>query len=173
MGEPTDASRQKLTSKSGVTFRAGHLDITHDLKHPLPPSSESFRALRAKVKILWQVFEKAGEALVSVDDSILKEVLAYRAAHPRSTNAQLLQERFHRVAATYEPLITKAELYCSELSDGIAALEEAATKEAETVEARATMEIDLPIFKTALATTLDIIAVAKVQLAQANAGVRQ
>jgi hypothetical protein len=64
----------------------------------------------------------------------------------------------------HEPAIAEAEHWCNELESGIEALEAAARKEPDTLEGRAAVEIDVPVMKNGLATTLEIADAARAQL---------
>jgi hypothetical protein len=66
----------------------------------------------------------------------------------------------------YPPRIAESKLPCQELVKTIIALEQSALKESETVEAQATLEIDIDIMRKCLATTWVIIEAAGIQLAK-------
>jgi hypothetical protein len=69
----------------------------------------------------------------------------------------------------HEPVIADAKKRCSELESGIEALEAAVLEEHETLEATATMKLDFPVMKSGLATTLEVMDVARAQVKVAKA----
>jgi 7,8-dihydro-6-hydroxymethylpterin-pyrophosphokinase len=68
----------------------------------------------------------------------------------------------------HPPRRSETELRCQELAKAIIGLEQAAIREPETVEARATLAIDIEVMRRCLTTTQAIIEVAHIQLRKAE-----
>jgi predicted transport protein len=147
---------------------AAHLNIAIDPNYPPPKISTTFSSIRQKVRSTWENFEAVEERLVRLDEEVHNELLKYISAHQRATPQQVQVKKNRLTICMYEPPITEAETCSRELERGIGDLEEAAKKEAETVESRATLEIDIGVMRNCLKTTRDIVDAARVQFEQAR-----
>jgi hypothetical protein len=77
-------------------------------------------------------------------------------------------ERARITVGLHVPRITEAKCGCRDLETAIEALEKAANEGPTTIEAMATLRIDLGLMKSGLATTQKTIQVAQIQLDQAR-----
>jgi len=145
-------------------FNATHLNIAIDSDRPPPAASTFLLAIRQQTKTAWEAFEAAENRLITLDDDVHAEVLEFISSHRSATTAQLQVARARLTMRIYEPRITEAESCCYELDKSVGALEEAAVKEPRTVEAQATMKVDMEVIKSSLATTREIIHAAQAQL---------
>ncbi|KAF1841576.1 uncharacterized protein K460DRAFT_409036 [Cucurbitaria berberidis CBS 394.84] len=168
MDNEAATGQPKSHSKTGVTFRAAHLDVMVDLNNPRPPVSETFYSLRQQVNTTWHELEAAEGHLVALDDTIDAEMLSYVSANQKATMQQVWAERYRITIQKYAPAIDEAEKCCSELTGGIQALEKAAHGESQTLEGQATLEIDIDVMRNCLDTTKNIIEAGRAQLEQAR-----
>jgi hypothetical protein len=149
-------------------WSAPHLEIDIDPNNPPPTASQSFIDIRQQGANIWAKFEASEKALIPLDDEVNAEVLNYVSSHPHAKATDIRVERSRITMRLYLPRIAENELRCQELVKAIIALEQSALKEPETVEARATLEIDIDIMQRCLTTTRVIIEVAGIQLAKAE-----
>jgi hypothetical protein len=117
---------------------------------------------------LWKKFEAAEKALISIDDELNAEVLDYVSSHPRIKATDIQMERSRITMRLHPPRTSETELRCQELAKAIIGLEQAAIREPEAVEARATLAIDIGVMRRCLTTTQAIIEVAHVRLCNAE-----
>ncbi|KAF2823274.1 hypothetical protein CC86DRAFT_409196 [Ophiobolus disseminans] len=157
-------AQHELSERKDMVFDATHLNIPIDLNNPPPSASMSFLKIQQQVKTTWDAFEVVENSLVRLDDNVHAEVLNYISSHRSATKAQLQVQRARLTVQLHEPRIVQAEGACRELERTARLLEEAARKELTTVEARAALEIDVPVIRNCLATTREIIGVAEAQL---------
>ena len=151
-------------SAFGITFDAPHLHVSINQDHPPPIPSQRFQRLRQQVDTTWSHFERAELALVTLDDAVHADVLSWiSSSKGRLSQEPVWKERQRIVVRLHKPAIAEAERRCSELGSGIEALEAAAQEESDTLEGRAAVEIDVPVMKSGLATTLEIVDAARAQ----------
>lgn len=143
---------------------ASHLEVTIDPNNPPPTASPAFTTLREKVENIWKEFEAAENALTELDDDVNNEVLDWVSSHQRATGPEVRKERTQITTRLHEPRIAEAERCWRDLEAAFKALREAAVKEPETIEAQATLEIDVKVMSDSLGTVRDIIEVAQIQL---------
>jgi hypothetical protein len=147
---------------------AAHLDITIDPNNPPPEMSIAFASIRQNVHSTWEKFEAAEEHLARLDEEVHNELLNYISSHQHATPQQVQAKKNSLTIRMYESPIAEAETCYRELERGIKDLEEAARKEAETVEGRATLELDIKVMKNCRKTTREIIDAARMQFDQAR-----
>jgi hypothetical protein len=148
-------------------WSAPHFEIEIDPNNPPPTASQSFTGIRQQAENIWNNFEAAVKALVPLDDEVHASVLEYVSSHPRATTLEIRMERSRITMRLHPPRIAELELRCRELENAITELEQAALREPETVEGRATLELDVGVMRRCLATTRAIIEVAHSQLGKA------
>jgi hypothetical protein len=158
---------------SGITFQAPHLDVSYNPDNPPPAASSAFIAVRNEVKSIWEQFNAAVRSLVALDDKINEGVLSYISENRRATRQKLWHERCRLTLEYQEIAISKTQEWCRELQRAIEALQAAADKEAQTLEAQATFRIDVGVMKDNLKTSLDIIEEAKAELQKAKGGLEE
>jgi hypothetical protein len=149
-------------------WSAPHLDIEIDPNNPPPTASQSFTEIRQQAENIWNDFETAEKALVPLDDEVHANVLDYISSHPRAIAPEIIMERSRITMRIHPPRIAETELRCRELENAITELEQAALREPETVEGRATLELDVGVMRRCLETTRAIIEVAHSQLGKAR-----
>jgi hypothetical protein len=155
------------TPKPGRSITS-HLDITIDSLNPLPAVSQGFTRIREQATIAWTNFETAEVLVVQLDDKVDTDILNYVTLNPRVNASDLRLKKAHFTIFRYEPRIQEAQTRCHQLEDTIKALEDAALKEPETLEGRVTLEIDVEVMRSCLATTREIVQVAQAQLNEAK-----
>jgi hypothetical protein len=143
---------------------AHHLDIEIDPNNPPPAASPLLTKTIELVEKSWNKFEDAEAMLPPLDDLVNAEALDYVSAHRRATKREIEEEKARIIDRLYPPRLQQAYESCREFELAIAALEEVANKEPETLQGRAAFELDLDVMKKCLATTREIIQVAQNQL---------
>jgi hypothetical protein len=153
-----------------ILFDANHLNIATNPANPPPPASTILLAARQQTKAAWEAFEAAENALVMTDEEVHAEVLNYISSlRPRcATNPETEAEKARLTSRIHVPRIETTEACCQELEINAQALENATFKKPVTMEAQATMEIDLVVIRSCLATTREIVRTAQIQLDQAR-----
>lgn len=149
-----------------ILFDAAHLNITIDPSNPPPPASDTLIAARQQAKTAWEAFEAAENALSRTDDEVQEAIDEYASSiYPqRPAGAGWQAAKARATSRIHPPLIQQIEVCCQELDTAVQALKDAALKEPETVEARATMEVDLEVIQKGLETTREMIRTAHFQL---------
>lgn len=163
-----------MSEENSRTFRGGrsiasHLEITIDSNNPPPAASQAYIDVRQHVASLWTSFEAAESSLLPLDDDINQGIREWLPTHPKVTGPEIRMERARITLRLYVPRIEEADTCWGNLKEGIKTLEEAAKNEPETIEGRATIEIDIKVMNDNLGTVQQIIQCAKVQLEKAKA----
>jgi hypothetical protein len=148
---------------------ASHLEVELDPNNPPPHASPSFVEIRQQASSIWKAFEAAENDLVQLDDKVLEQILEYISSHQRATAEELEVERSRITIQIHQPRIVEAVSRCQELEEMVTLLEQAALREPETVEARATLKIDVGVMRKVLETTQKTIQVAQIQMNKAIA----
>jgi hypothetical protein len=143
---------------------ASHLEVKLDPDNPPPTASPSFIKIRQQACDIWKAFEAAENALVQLDDKVLEHVLEYISSNQRATAEELETENSRITIQICESLIAEAVPRSQGLEEVVNLLEQAALREPETVEGRATLKIDVEVMRKALAITLKTIQVAQIQM---------
>jgi hypothetical protein len=162
-------AQSKRPQPRTILFDATHFNIAINPAKPPPPASTTLLAARQQTNAAWEAFEAAENALVQTDEEVRAEVLNYISSLPRrATNPAIEAEKAHLTSRIHVPRIETTETCCHELEINAQALEDAAFQEPETVEAQATMKIDLVMIRSCLAKTREIVRIAQIRLDQAR-----
>lgn len=151
-------------------FNATHLNITNDPTNQPPPASLNLLAARQHTKAAWEAFEVAENALVRTDEEVHNEVMNYSSTVLRriATLPEYEEQKVRFTPRIHEPRVAEVEACCRVLETSAQAPEVAANMEPETVEARATMKVDLVVIRSCLETTREILRTVQIQLERAR-----
>jgi hypothetical protein len=162
-------AHNQVPERKDRLFNAPHLNITIDSNNPPPVASDALLAARRQTKLAWEAFETAENAIVRTEEDVHAEVLNYISSEPRRpTQLQINVENARFTVRICERRIAETEASCQVLERNIQALEAAARKEPRTIEARATLEVDVEVIEKTIATTREMILTAQAQLASAR-----
>ncbi|KAF2856947.1 hypothetical protein T440DRAFT_512932 [Plenodomus tracheiphilus IPT5] len=166
--EDSTLSRNQILLSTVSTFRATHLEIPINPRDPSPQPSTSLLFLLLQVKIAWVDLEAAEKRLLAVDGQVDTEMSIFVASRRHPEADECIRQRARITRRKYRPSISDAEDYFHAMHDGVKKLERAARAEPKTLEARAALEIDIPVFDDCLATLMEMITGTKAQVERAG-----